>query len=206
MRRRVVVSRRCTNVWIGEACGLCMSAEQGEGRGGRGACMGPLVLTETWEQETHAPHFLSPLYQHLALCYFCALKASDESLATDKCLCLLVFLWASHDWLYPPAPLLLSLFCSIPVSALRCHKKSYSLWFTLRFPRDGFWDVWKDNGSACSSKGIYFYKTLEKRHECWLNYICPHFVRNNYFHVFIQWDLGNKWRFFKETVKKLCPL
>lgn len=28
-------------------------------------------------------------------------------------------------------------FCSIPVSALRCHKRSYSLWFTLRFLRDG---------------------------------------------------------------------
>lgn len=138
MRRRVVVSRRCTNVWTGEACGLCMSAEQREGRGGRGACMGPLVLTETWERETHAPHFLSPLYQHLALCYFCSLKASDESPATDKCLCLHVFYGPQMiDFIHPPL-FFFPCFCFIPVSALRCHKKSYSLWFTLRFPRDGF--------------------------------------------------------------------
>lgn len=56
------------------------------------------------------------------------------------------FLWASNEGLYPPATpsfiaVSLSLFfffaCSIPVSALRCHKRSYSLWFTLRFLRDG---------------------------------------------------------------------
>lgn len=58
-----------------------------------GGGMGPLVPSETWEQETHAPHFLAPLYQHLALCYFCTVKASDESLATDKCLYRLVFLF-----------------------------------------------------------------------------------------------------------------
>ena len=56
-----------------------------------GSWGGRYGTTETLEQENHAPHFVSPLYQHLALCYFCALKASDESPATDKCLCLLVF-------------------------------------------------------------------------------------------------------------------
>lgn len=134
MWRGVVVSRRCTNVWLGRLVVYVCQQNSERGEEGGGPCMGPLVLAETWEQETHAPHFLSPLYQHLALCYFCSLKASDESLATDKCLC---FLWASNDWLYPPAPLLHSLFCSIPVSALRCHKRSYSLWFTLRLLRDG---------------------------------------------------------------------
>lgn len=117
---------------------------------GEGGGIGALVPAETWEQETHAPHFLSPLYQHLALCYSRALKASSERLATDKCLFLLVFLWGSNEGLYPPvrpppSPLLpphllhLSLFfsCSIPVSALRCHKRSYSLWFTLLFLKDG---------------------------------------------------------------------
>ena len=81
----VVVSRRCTNVWSGRVVVYVCQQNRGRGRGGR------YGTTETWVQETHAPHFLSPLYQHLALCYFCALKASDESLATDKCLCLLVF-------------------------------------------------------------------------------------------------------------------
>lgn len=85
--------------------------ERGEEGGSRG--MGPLVPSETWEQETHAPHFLSPLYQHLALCYFCSLKASDESPATDKCLCLLVFFfftglkWGTSSAHPPPSFLFL---------------------------------------------------------------------------------------------------
>lgn len=86
--RGVVVSRRCTNVWLGRVVVYVCQQNREKGKGGG---MGTLVPSETWEQETHAPHFLSPLYQHLALCYFCALKASDESLATDKCLYLLVF-------------------------------------------------------------------------------------------------------------------
>lgn len=138
----LVVSRRCTNAWLGRVVVfVCQqNRERREERGWGGAGMGPLA--ETWEQETHAPHFLSPLYQHLALCYFCALKASDESLATDKCLCLLVFYGAQmRDFICLPPPLSLfpsfSFFCSIPVSALRCHKRSYSLWFTLRFLWDG---------------------------------------------------------------------
>lgn len=83
--------------------------ERGEEGGSWG--MGPLVPSETWEQETHAPHFLSPLYQHLALCYFCSLKASDESPATDKCLCLLVFFFfygaQMRDFVCPPSSFIL---------------------------------------------------------------------------------------------------
>lgn len=43
-------------------------------------------------------HFISILP-----CYFCSLKASDESLATDKCLCLLVFYGPQMiDFIRPP--------------------------------------------------------------------------------------------------------
>lgn len=44
---------------------------EGWGMGGGGVSRGALVPTETWEQETHALHFLSPLYQHLALLFLC---------------------------------------------------------------------------------------------------------------------------------------
>lgn len=134
--RAVVVSRRCTNVWLGRVVVYVCQQNRERGKEGGGAGMGPQVLAETWEQETHAPHFLSPLYQHLALCYFCALKASDESLATDKCLCFLVFYGAQmRDFICLLPPSFIS--CSIPVSALRCHKRSYRLWFTLWFLWDG---------------------------------------------------------------------
>ncbi len=101
----VVVSRRCTNVWSGRVVVYVCQQNTERGKEGGGQVWGPLVPAETWEQETHAPHFLSPLYQHLALCYFCALKASDESLATDKCLCLLVFYGPQmRDFIRPPPP------------------------------------------------------------------------------------------------------
>lgn len=68
--RGVVVSRRCTNVWLGRVVVYVCQQNRERGEEGKGGRYG---TTETWEQETHAPHFLSPLYQHLALCFFLAL-------------------------------------------------------------------------------------------------------------------------------------
>ena len=83
------------------------------------------------------------------------------------------FLWASNEGLYPPPPprpppLLHCLFFffflnSIPVSALRCHKRSYSLWFTLRFLRDGLGTPEKDNACSCSCEETHFYETVGER-------------------------------------------
>lgn len=117
-----------------------MSAEQREGWGGRGG-----LVWDHWswlKHESRRPTLPISCLRFISIlpCYFCSLKASDESLATDKCLCLLVFYGPQMiDFIRPPLSFIpfSFFFCSIPVSALRCHKRSYSLWFTLRFLRDG---------------------------------------------------------------------
>lgn len=80
-------------------------------------------------------HFISIL-----LCVISALLKHPMKALQQINVCTFLFfffLWASIQRLYLPTPLLHSHFCSIPVSALRCHKRSYSLWFTLWFLKDG---------------------------------------------------------------------
>lgn len=72
----MLVSSHCTDCLLVEGCGLCMSAEQDEEGGG--VVVGVGVGVGVWDpssrlkyesKETRAPHFLSPLYQHLALLF-----------------------------------------------------------------------------------------------------------------------------------------
>lgn len=183
--RAVVVSRRCTNVWLGRVVVYVCQQNRERGKEGGGAGMGPQVPAETWEQETHALHFLSPLYQHLALCYFCALKASDESLATDKCLCFLVFYGAQmRDFICLP------FFCA-PFLCLFWDATREVIGSGLHY--GSFEMGLKDNACSCSSKVIHFYKTLGKGHgKRWIIrlHICAYFARNDYFHLYS--DLGNE--------------
>lgn len=135
-----MVSRRCTNVWLGRV--VVYVCQQNRGRGG-----GVWDHRSWLKHESRRPtlpisclHFISILLSVISV----LLKHLVERLATDKCLFLLVLYGAQmRDFIRPLPPwFILSFFfffCSIPVSALRCHKRSYGLWFTLRFLKDGLW-------------------------------------------------------------------
>lgn len=131
----LVVSRRCTNVWSGRVVVyVCQQNRKRGEEGGRGAGMGPL------KHESRRPmlpisclHFISILLSVISA----LLKHPMKALPQINVCASLFFMGLKWGTLSARPPSFIPFFCSIPVSALRCHKRSYSLWFTLRFLRDG---------------------------------------------------------------------
>lgn len=135
--RGVVVSRRCTNVWSGRVVVFVCQQNRERGKEGGGQ------VWDRWSRLKHESrrptlpisclHFISILLSVISV----LLKHPMKALPQINVCASLFFMGLKWGTLSAQPPSFILFFPSINVSALRCHKRSYSLWFTLQFLRDG---------------------------------------------------------------------